>query len=168
MQSSAKSTGRPSISASFAATGRSDCFASRLPFAPFTYNPDWTGINEASFNNVFTGSQRILASSLVAFLFSQFIDITVFHAIKRYTNDRLLFLRATGSTLVSQLVDTFAIQFLVWWGVLPLPQILSLVLTAYVIKFLVAVGLTPVLYALHALIERTVVAKDGAERRAPN
>jgi queuosine precursor transporter len=134
--------------------------ASLLPFAPFTYEPTWTGINETSFNNVFTGSQRILAASLAAFILSQFIDIAVFHTIKKYTHERLFFLRSTGSTLVSQLVDTLAIQFLVWWGVLPLAKIFSLVLTAYVIKFLVAVGLTPVLYALHALIEKTILTNE--------
>jgi queuosine precursor transporter len=138
--------------------------AALLPFAPFTYNSDWTGITKTSFDNVFTGSQRILASSLVAFMFSQFIDIAVFHAIKKYTKDRFLFLRATGSTLASQLVDTFVIQFLVWWGVLPLSKIFSLVVTGYTIKFLVAVGLTPVLYALHTLIEKTILKNEVEER----
>jgi uncharacterized integral membrane protein (TIGR00697 family) len=127
--------------------------AAEIPIAPFTNNPDWKGITDASFNNVFTGSQRILAASMVAYLIAQFIDIAVFHAIKKFTNEKMLFLRATGSTLASQLVDTILIQFLVWFGILPFEKIVSLVLTAYVIKFLVAVAMTPALYAAHAFIE---------------
>jgi uncharacterized integral membrane protein (TIGR00697 family) len=135
--------------------------AAQLPFAPFTNDASWTGINKGSFDNVFTGATRILASSLTAFLLSQFIDITVFHLIKKYTHEKLFFLRSTGSTLVSQLVDTIAVSFLVWWGVLPLEKILSLVLAAYVIKFLVAVGLTPVLYALHIFIEKAILNEEA-------
>ena len=123
-----------------------------LPWAPVTRGADWKGVTEPVFNMVFAGSQRILLSSLVAYMAGQFTDIAVFHAIKRLTHERFLFLRATGSTLVSQLIDTVLIQFLVWWGTLKLGEIVSLAYRSYTVKLVAAVALTPVLYALHAVI----------------
>jgi uncharacterized integral membrane protein (TIGR00697 family) len=133
-----------------------------IPIAEFTKLPSWGGVTEQSFNNIFTGAQRILAASMAAYLTAQFLDIAVFHAIKRLTNEKMLFLRATGSTLVSQLIDTVLIQFLAWYGEegMSVEKILSLVVSGYIIKFLVAVSLTPVLYAMHALIEKTILKDE--------
>src|SRR5258706_5155626 len=71
-----------------------------VPFASMTRAPDWTGVNEAAFNNVFLGSMRMIIASLCAYLVSQFVDIGVFHLLKRATSGKLLWLRATGSTAV--------------------------------------------------------------------
>jgi uncharacterized integral membrane protein (TIGR00697 family) len=125
-----------------------------IPFAPFTEAVSFDGTREAAFNNVFGGSTRILLASMVAFVIGQFSDIAVFHALKRMTKNRLLFLRATGSTVVSQLVDTVVIGSLAWTGKLPFETIVSIMITSYVVKFLVALALTPVIYAGHALVER--------------
>jgi uncharacterized integral membrane protein (TIGR00697 family) len=128
--------------------------ADAVPIAPFTREPGWTGVTEAQFSSVFAGSQRILVASMVAYLVGQLLDISVFHALKRLTRSRLLWLRATGSTLVSQLVDTVFVQFLAWSGTLPTEKILEIVASSYTFKVMVAVGLTPVIYAGHALVER--------------
>lgn len=128
--------------------------AAALPWAGLTRDANWTGMTEASFQSVFLSSQRILLASMVAYLLGQFLDIGVFHLLKRLTSNRFLWLRATGSTLVSQLIDTFVIQLLAWSGTLSMGKLFELVATAYVIKILVAIGLTPFLYAGHTLVER--------------
>jgi uncharacterized integral membrane protein (TIGR00697 family) len=128
--------------------------ADAVPIAPFTREPGWTGVTEAQFRSVFAGSQRILVASMVAYLVGQLLDISVFHTLKRLTQSRILWLRATGSTLISQLVDTFFVQFLAWSGSLPTEKILEIVTASYTFKVMVAVGLTPAIYAAHALVER--------------
>lgn len=125
-----------------------------LPWDPVTQAPDWTGITQPAFDNVFAGGQRILAASMVAYLAAQFVDIAVFAKVKAVTGGRLLWLRATGSTLVSQLIDTALIQTLAWVGLLPMEKVLSLIVASYVTKLVVAVGLTPAIYAGHAVVER--------------
>lgn len=138
-----------------------------LPWAPFTRGADWGGTTPAAFDNVFAGGQRILAASMAAYLVGQFIDISVFNALKRLTRNRHLWLRATGSTLLSQLIDTVVVQVLAWTGVLPAERIVSIVLTSYALKLVIAVALTPLLYAGHGLVERrlgmrpVVLGEDG-------
>jgi queuosine precursor transporter len=133
--------------------------ASAMEWAPLTRAPDYRGTVEASFNNVFGGSQRILLASMVAYVISQITDIAVFHLFKRVTHNRLLWLRATGSTAASQCIDTLVFQFVAWAGVLPGAVILDIVVKSYAVKLLVAVGLTPVIYAAHALVERLLGLK---------
>jgi uncharacterized integral membrane protein (TIGR00697 family) len=127
-----------------------------LPWASLSREPSWTGMTEVAFQSVFLSSQRILLASMVAYLFGQFLDIGVFHLLKRLTHNRLLWLRATGSTLVSQLVDTFVIQLLAWSGTLSVAKLLELVTTGYTIKIVAAVGLTPFIYAGHVLVQRVL------------
>lgn len=128
--------------------------AVQVPWAPFTREPGWTGMNQPSFDNVFAGSQRILLASVAAYLVAQLLDISVFHLIKKHTQNRLLWLRATGSTVVSQLVDTVVIQFLAFSGVMPASRIVNVIVTSYLVKLVIAIGLTPLLYAGHSLVER--------------
>ncbi|HSC87177.1 MAG TPA: queuosine precursor transporter, partial [Polyangiaceae bacterium] len=128
--------------------------AGAVPIAEFTRAADWQGVNEATFANVFLGSQRMLLASLAAFIVSQLVDIAVFHALKRWSGRRLLWLRASGSTAVSQLVDTVVITFVAWSGVLPPGKILNIIVSAYGLKVLIALGLTPAIYLCHALVIR--------------
>jgi queuosine precursor transporter len=128
--------------------------AQLLPWASFTGDATWAGMNEAAFNNVFAGSRRILFASMVAYLLGQFVDIALFATLKRLTRNRMLWLRATGSTVVSQFVDTVAIQALAWYGLLPVEKIAVIALTSYAVKVVVAIGLTPAIYGGHAVVER--------------
>ncbi|HVE85281.1 MAG TPA: queuosine precursor transporter [Myxococcales bacterium] len=125
-----------------------------LPWPALTRSTDWTGVTELTYDRVFSGSKRFLVASITAYLVSQLADIAVFHLLKRRTGGKMLWLRATGSTAVSQLVDTIIIQAIAWWGVLGADKIFSLVLTSYVVKLVVAIGLTPLIYAGHAVMER--------------
>lgn len=125
-----------------------------IPIASFTHADDWQGVTEASFANVFLGSRRMIASSLTAYVIGQLVDIFTFHGLKRMTGGRHLWLRATGSTLVSQAVDSVTINVLAWSGVLARPAIINVIFSSYAVKVLIAIALTPLIYAGHAAIER--------------
>lgn len=125
-----------------------------IPIAAFTHAEGWEGVTEGAFANVFLGSQRMIIASLTAYMIAQLVDIFAFHALKRMTRGKLLWLRATGSTVISQAVDTVAINFVAWTGVLGFDQILNVIASSYAVKILIAIGLTPLIYAGHAAIER--------------
>lgn len=127
--------------------------AGGMPWWPQTLKADWTGVTPREFDIVFTQATRIQLSSMAAFVTANFVDISVFFVIKRATGNRMLWLRATGSTAISQLIDTIVISALVWGTKLTFDQYVSVVMTSYLIKLAVAILVTPLLYALHSLIE---------------
>ena len=96
--------------------------------------------------------------SIIAFFIGQFLDISVFQFWKRLTQSRHLWLRATGSTILSQLVDTVTINSIFWGPVADKTPswIAAKIGREYVIKLFVAVALTPLVYAHHAVIERAL------------
>jgi len=125
-----------------------------VPIAELARGADWKGVTDASFTNVFLGSQRMILASLTAYIVSQFVDIGVFHFLRNATQNRLLWLRATGSTLVSQAIDTLTITFVAWTGILTTSQMVNMMFSAYTLKILIAIGLTPLIYLAHAALER--------------
>jgi queuosine precursor transporter len=127
--------------------------AAALPWAPFTLDPAWTGVAPSQFEVVFTQATKIQLASMVAFLLGNLVDISVFWMIKRATGGRMLWLRATGSTAVSQLIDTIVISAIIWIDKVPFATYLTIVLTSYLIKLAAAILVTPVIYALHELVE---------------
>ncbi|MEO8698878.1 MAG: queuosine precursor transporter [Kofleriaceae bacterium] len=128
--------------------------AGQLPWASFTADPKWDGVTPREFQVVFSQAMWIQVSSMFAFLIGNFVDISVFFLFKKLTGDRMLWLRATGSTAISQLIDTVLINALVWGAKVAPSEYLSLVLGSYAVKIVVAVAVTPVIYALHGVIER--------------
>jgi queuosine precursor transporter len=111
-------------------------------------------VPDAAFNSVFGVSARIILGSLAAYLVGQLVDISVFHFIRRKTGEKLLWLRATGSTVVSQLVDSFVVLYVAFLGPLSAMQILNIGFTNYVYKFIIALAITPLLYIIHAIVDR--------------
>ncbi len=145
--------------------------AIRVPAVSFTAGVGAEEIQSA-FSLSLGQSWAIVAGSLVAFLLAQLLDVQVFVRLRRLTGGRLLWLRAQGSTVVSQLVDTFVVIGLAF-VVLPAltgtggtrmswDQASGVALTNYVYKFAIAVGITPLLYLVHALVD-AYVGKDAAE-----
>ena len=112
-----------------------------------------------AFTGVFGQGMRIIVGSLVAFLVSQLIDVTIFHRIKRATGEKHVWLRATGSTLVSQLVDSYVVLFIAFLGIFSWQQILAIGMMNYAYKFTMAIVLTPVIY----FVERRIEKFFGAE-----
>ncbi len=112
----------------------------------------------AAFNSIFGQGMWIIFGSLVAFLISQIVDVTVFHKIKKYTGEKKVWLRATGSTIVSQLVDSFIVLFIAFklgkgWS---WQLVLAICLVNYVYKFTMAIILTPLIYFVEHRIEKYV------------
>lgn len=120
--------------------------ARMIPAAP--YSP----VGQAAFENVLGNANRIFVASLIAYLIGQLVDITIFQAAKKLTQSRHIWLRSTGSTLVSQLIDTLVVTYVAFYGKLTPALLRQTATTSYIVKVLFAVGLTPVIYALHALL----------------
>lgn len=111
---------------------------------------------QTSFSAIFGQNMRIIIGSLVAFLVSQAVDVSVFHSIKRKTGNKHLWLRATGSTLVSQLVDSYIVLFIAFAYTFTWQQILAIGMMNYIYKFIVAIILTPLIYTVEGRIEKYV------------
>jgi uncharacterized integral membrane protein (TIGR00697 family) len=109
-----------------------------------------------AFSAIFGQNNMIIVGSLVAFLVSQVVDVSVFHQIKKRTGNKHLWLRATGSTLVSQLVDSYIVLFIAFSQYFTWQQILAIGLMNYIYKFSVAILLTPLIYLVEGRIERYV------------
>lgn len=120
-----------------------------------------------AFYVVFGQGLWIIAGSLVAFLIGQLLDAYIFKRVKRLTGDKYVWLRATGSTLVSQLVDSFVVLFVAFYmsGRMTFSMVMGIGVVNYLFKFAVAILLTPVLYFVHGLIERFLGADLAREMR---
>ena len=67
------------------------------------------GVTDEQFNAIFGQSMWIIVGSITAFLVSQLIDVTIFHFVKKRTGKRMIWLRSTGSTVISQFFDSFIV-----------------------------------------------------------
>jgi uncharacterized integral membrane protein (TIGR00697 family) len=92
----------------------------------------------AAYNLVFGQAQAVIVGSIVAFLVSQLLDAFLFEKIKQRTGNKFIWLRSTGSTMISQLLETY-------FEVAP---------TNYILKMLIAILLTPLIYLGHYLVRR--------------
>jgi uncharacterized integral membrane protein (TIGR00697 family) len=110
---------------------------------------------DLAFNTIFGQGLWIIIGSLVAFLIGQIVDVTVFHYLRGFTGSSKIWLRATGSTLVSQFVDSFVVLFIAFYigAGWDLKLVLAIGVVNYIYKFIVAVFLTPMLYVLHYFID---------------
>jgi len=127
-----------------------------------------TYFTQTEFVKIFGGSSQLFVASIVAYLIGQFLDIRVFQFWKALTESRHLWLRATGSTILSQILDTVTINVIFWrwtasqsWG-----WIFAKIGREYSIKLAIAVCLTPAVYGLHGLIVRGLgIAPEAHEKR---
>ena len=117
----------------------------------------------------------IIIGSLTAFLLGQVLDVFIFHRIKKFTGEKAIWLRATGSTVVSQFIDSFVVLFIAFyigprvsqnqgmpWS---LGLVMSICVGNYIYKFIVAVIMTPVIYWAHNLIEKYIGHEQAAEMK---
>jgi uncharacterized integral membrane protein (TIGR00697 family) len=112
-------------------------------------------IPQPAFQAVFGIGVVLFVSSLTAFLIGQLCDIYVFHYLRGITASKHLWLRATGSTAISQLVDTVVINVGLRYGGSGMEfDLVDVIVSSYVLKLIIAVCLTPVIYALHGFVHR--------------
>lgn len=114
---------------------------------------DGSPVTQEAFAMVFGASQRVIFGSLTAFLLGQLLDITLFFWLRKRTGGRHLWLRATGSTLGSQLLDTAIVLTVAFGGVMPAGQIAAITLFNYGYKLGIAVAITPLIYLGHRLMD---------------
>lgn len=142
-----------------------------LPGAPF-----WLEINAKdpsgnpfdphyAFNFIFRQGLGIILGSLIAFLLGQFLDVFVFQKLRMITGHKMIWLRATGSTLVSQLLDSFVVLVIAFYifGNWSLTQVTAVGIINYIYKFTIAIVLTPLLYIGHYFIDR-FLGKENADQ----
>lgn len=137
--------------------------------------PWWIGVNDdkgipdmqAAYHQIFGQGMWIIVGSIVAFLLGQMLDVLIFHRIKLITGERMIWLRSTGSTLISQFIDSFVVIFIAFkigqgWS---FPKVFAIALVGYTYKFVVAILVTPLIYAVHGAIERYLGADLAAEMK---
>jgi uncharacterized integral membrane protein (TIGR00697 family) len=122
-------------------------------------------VTDAQFTAIFGQGMLIIVGSITAFLVSQLIDVTLFHFVKRKTGHKMLWLRSTGSTVISQFFDSFIVLGIAFYlpGKMTTEQFIASGLTGYVVKLLIAIGLTPVIYLAHSLIDNYLAKDTPAE-----
>lgn len=129
--------------------------------------PTWKvpfNVDEASFNQIFGSAKIMYVASLTAYLIGSMSDIAIFGFFKRLTGQRFIWLRATGSTVVSQMIDSFFVTWIAFSvgrvvvpgaGVpMPFGEVISTAATGYTLKFAIAIALTPVIYLGHMVLRR--------------
>lgn len=115
--------------------------------------------DDAAFNKVFGQAQMVIVGSICAFLVSQILDAFLFSWIKSKTGERFIWLRSTGSTLISQLIDSYIVLYIgfVLPGTLSFNDFMTIAPTNYVLKIVIAILLTPLIYLGHFIIRRFVL-----------
>ncbi len=138
--------------------------AREAPAAP----ADRTYVDEGMFDAVFGASRWLIVASLTAYLVGQMCDIFLFGVLKKLTRGRMIWLRATGSTVVSQFVDSLVISF-VLMSMQPLADgsrasvgfMFETAVKGYALKAIVAVAVTPLIYLGHAILKRGLGLKPA-------
>ncbi len=134
--------------------------AQYMPYLPASFN-----VNPEHFDAVFGSAKIMYIASVTAYLVGQLCDIWVFHLLKKLTRGRLLWLRATGSTVISQTLDSFVVSYLAFglgrrlFGDPSVPaagfwEIVQIAMTGYLLKFVIAIAITPLIYAGRGFIHR--------------
>jgi queuosine precursor transporter len=113
-------------------------------------------VTDEQFYAVFGQSLWIIVGSIVAFLLSQFIDVFIFWMLRDKTGGKMIWLRSTGSTVISQLIDTFVVLGIAFWlpGKMSTEVFINAALTGYTFKLIIAIVLTPLIYVGHSAIDK--------------
>ena len=109
-----------------------------------------------AYNLVFGQAQSVIVGSIAAFMVSQLLDAYLFDKIKQKTGNKFIWLRSTGSTLLSQLIDSYIVLYIgfVLPGAMSMSTYLEVAPTNYLLKILIAISLTPLVYIGHYLVRR--------------
>jgi len=136
--------------------------AQAMPYLDAPYN-----VSPAEFDAIFGSAKIMYVASLSAYLVGQMSDIAVFGFIRRLTGERFVWLRATGSTVISQFIDSFVVSYLAFSlgrelfpdpanPAAPVSAIPAIALTGYALKFVLAIAMTPLIYLGRRMMRRYV------------
>ena len=134
--------------------------AQAMPYLDAPYN-----VRKDQFDAIFGSAKIMYIASLVAYLVGQLSDIAVFGFFKRLTGERLVWLRATGSTVISQFIDSFIVSYLAFSlgrqlfadpanPPAPVEAIPAIAITGYALKFVIVIAITPLIYLGRYLMRR--------------
>jgi len=121
----------------------------------FSAIPD-SVVSDQTYNAVFRNAWRIIAASMIAYLFAQFVDVRIFHFWKKLTNGKHLWLRNNGSTIASQLIDTTLVISILFLGVWDMNQIIRGIFDGWLFKMLMAFIDTPIIYGVIYLLKNKI------------
>lgn len=122
-------------------------------------------IKPETFRAVFGNARIMYVASLTAYLIGTLCDISIFNILKRITGGKFIWLRATGSTVISQMIDSLVVTFLAFSlgrtlfpspdaAPMPLAEVFKTAATGYTLKLVIAVCLTPAIYLSHGFVKR--------------
>lgn len=129
--------------------------AQAMPYLdkPFNVTPD-------AFNMIFGSAKLMYVASVTAYLIGSLSDIWLFGVIKRATQGKFLWLRATGSTVISQILDSFVVSYIAFslgkslTGQTPatVEEVLNIAATGYGLKFFLSAAMTPFIYLVKSIL----------------
>ncbi len=126
-----------------------------------SFIPDSSDFAHGSLTTIFSIMPRIALGSLVAYGISQLHDIWAYDFWKRrFPSKKFIWLRNNMSTMVSQLMDTVIFTLIAFWGVFDRAVLIDIMITTYLLKWVVAILDTPFLYIARGWHDRRVVDKD--------
>jgi queuosine precursor transporter len=134
--------------------------AQAMPYLQAPFN-----VRKESFDAIFGSAKVMYVASLCAYLVGQLSDIAIFGFLKRLTKSRFVWLRATGSTVISQFIDSFIVSYLAFSlgreifadpanPPAPVSAIPGIAITGYILKFVLALAITPLIYLGRSIMER--------------
>ncbi len=125
-------------------------FAIQIPASPSS------AVTDEAFRQVFGQGMWIIIASVIAFVCSQLLDAALFVFFKKKTGGKMIWLRSTGSTVISQLFDSFLVSGIAFWltGKVSTKDYVNMAVTGYSFKLILAICLTPLIYLGHSVISK--------------
>lgn len=144
-----------------------------IKFSPEThwwiasYSEEGVPDMQAAFAAIFGQGMNIIIGSITAFIVGQIADALVFRRIKKFTGEKRIWMRATLSTLFSQLIDSFIVIYIAFYLFrdVSFAVCTALALTSYSYKFLVAILFTPMVYLIHWIVEKYLGKEKAASMK---
>ena len=125
------------------------------------FKPNEFDFIQESLQNIFSLLPRIALASLIAYGVSQLHDVWAYNFWKNlFPGAHFLWLRNNASTMVSQLLDSVIFTFIAFWGLLPQSEFVQILITTYVVKWIVAAVDTPFLYLARFMFERSIIKEE--------
>ncbi|CAI8443357.1 MAG: Uncharacterised protein [Cryomorphaceae bacterium] len=126
---------------------------------------DGSPVDDETFNSVFQNAWRVIAASMFAYLAAQLVDVRLFHFWKGLTKGRMLWVRNNFSTIISQLIDTTLVVFVLFVGVESTETMTGYIMDGWLFKILCALLDTVLIYAFMAWARRFFGLRLGQEIR---
>ncbi len=132
--------------------------------ADYVTATSWSPVNNEVFSQVFGLSAAAVFSSMMAYLFAQYIDVRLFHFWKKLTKGKHLWLRNNASTICSQFIDTFSVLFLLCtFDVIGWDRFSILLINGFLFKVFFAAFDTPIFYFFSWYLKKKFNLKDNED-----